>query len=109
MLVCVAFSLLIWGVSSQSVSILPPNLVGIEGNNLNVTCSLDGGSRPIFELTVNGVLIQNTGKLQGTAGTPTGTRFVYGPLNRRDLGLEFVCNDGGGITAAATLVVYCKS
>ena len=109
MLACVAFSLLIWGVSSQSASILPPNPVGIEGNDLNITCSLDVGPRPIFELSVNGTLIQDTGKLQGTAATPTGTRFVYGPLNRTESGFEFVCNEGGGITATGTLVVYCKS
>ena len=109
MLACVAFSLLIWGVSSQSACIVPPSPVGIEGNDLNITCSLDVGRRPIFELSVNGTLIQKTGKLQETEATPTGTRFVYGPLNRTESGFVFVCNDGGGNTATGTLVVYCKS
>ena len=84
-------------------------LVGIEGNDLNVTCSLEGGPKPIFDLRVNGTLIQDTGKRQGALATLTGTRFVYGPLNRTELGFEFVCDDGVGNSATAILEVYCKS
>ena len=74
-----------------------------------VTCSLEGRSNPIFELTVNGTLIQDTGKRQGAVAIPTGIRFVYGPLNRTESGFEFICNDGAGNSATAILEVYCKS
>ena len=106
---CAVFSFLIWGASSQTAVVIPSSLVGIEGNDLNVTCSLEGGPRASFDLAVNGTLIQDTGKLQGAVAILTGTRFVYGPLNRTELGFEFVCDDGAVNSATAILEVYCKS
>ena len=106
--VLVAFSLLIWGTSSQTAVVIPSSLVGIEGDNLNVTCSLEGGPRPIFDLVVGGTPVANTGKLRGAVATPTGTRFVYGPLERAESGLEFVCDDAAGNLETANLTVYCK-
>ena len=106
----VFFSLLIWGASSQTITVhvIPSSLVGVEGDNLNVTCSLEGGPRPIFGLLVGGTPIANTGKFQGAVETPTGTRFVYGPLERAESGLVFLCDDGTDNAATATLTVYCK-
>ena len=104
----IAFSLLILGASSQTAVVIPSSLVGVEGDNLNVTCSLEGGPRPIFDLVVGGTPIANTGKLQGAAVTPTGTRFVYGPLERAESGLVFLCDDAAGNQATASLEVICK-
>ena len=40
--------------------------------------------------------------------TPTGTRFVYGSLERSDSGKVLECDDSGGNRASATLVVHCE-
>ena len=108
--VLVTFSLLIGGTSSQIAILVSSSLVGVEGDNLNVTCSLEGGPRPIFELLVgpSRTPIANTGKRQGAVATPTGTRFVYGPLERAESGLVFLCDDGTDNAATTTLTVYCK-
>ena len=104
----VLLSLLIWRSSSQTAVVIPSSLVGVEGRNLNVTCSLENGTRPTFVLRVDGTSIQNTRKLQGAVATDGGTRFVYGPLFRNESGFTFVCDDQTGNTASATLDVYCK-
>ena len=104
----VAFFLLVWRASTQTVNVIPSSPNGIEGKNLDVTCSLENASRPDFELTVSGTPIQNTGKSRGGFATPTGTTFVYGPLSRTEVGLSFICDSGIGLTANASLDVYCK-
>ena len=104
----VAFFLLVWRASTQTANVIPSSLNGIEGENVNVTCSLEGASRPDFELRVGGTPIQNTGKSQGGFATPTGTTFVYGPLSRTEVGLTFLCDSLTGFTASASLNVYCK-
>ena len=105
----VAFFLLVWRASTQTANVIPSSLTGIEGENLNVTCSLEGGaSMPVFELRVGGTPIQNTGKSQNGFATSTGTTFVYGPLSRTEVGLSFVCDSRTGFTASASLDVYCK-
>ena len=108
MLRFVTFFLLVWRALSQTAIVIPSSLVGIEGENLNVTCSLEGGTRPDFELRVDGTPIQNTGKFQGGFVTPTGTTFVYGPLSRAEVGYSFVCDSLTGFTDSASLDVYCK-
>ena len=104
----VAFFLLVWRASTQTANVIPSSLNGIEGENLNVTCSLEGASRPVFELRVGGTPIQNTGKSQGGDITSTGTTFVYGPLSRTEVRLLFVCDSRTGFTASVSLDVYCK-
>ena len=104
----VAFFLLVWRASTQTANIIPSSLNGIEGENLDVTCSLEGASRPDFELRVGGTPIQDTGKSRGGLETSTGTTFVYGPLSRTEVGLSFVCDSQIGFTASASLDVYCK-
>ena len=47
-------------------------------------------------------------KFVSASVTPTGTRFVYGPLERSDSGKGFQCDDSGGNRASATLVVHCE-
>ena len=104
----VAFFLLVWRASAQTVNVTPSSLNGIEGENLSVTCSLEGAPMPVFELRVGGTPLQNTDKSQGGFVTSTGTTFVYGPLSRTEVGLSFVCDSGIGFTASASLDVYCK-
>ena len=88
----VAFFLLVWRASTQTASVIPSSLNCTEGENLDVTCSLEGAPRPDFELRVGGILIQNTGKSPGGFATSTGTTFVYGPLSMTEVGLSFVCD-----------------
>ena len=104
----VAFFLLVWRASTQTASVIPSSLNGTEGENLDVTCSLEGAPRPDFELRVGGTPIQNTGKSRGGFATSTGTTFVYGPLSRTEVGLSFVCDSQIGFTDSASLDVYCK-
>ena len=104
----VAFFLLVWRASTQTANVIPSSLNGIERDNLDVTCSLEGASRPDFELRVGGTPIQNTGKSRGGFPTSTGTTFVYGPLSRTEVGLSFLCDSQTGFTANASLDVYCK-
>ena len=107
MLVSVAFLLLISRVSAQTVDIAPSPLIGVEGSNLTVDCSLVGEGTTVFELTVDGTDVTTLAKFVGASVTPTGTRFVYGPLERSDSGKGFRCDDGGS-RATATLVVHCE-
>lgn len=104
----VAFFFLVWRASTQTANVIPSSLNGIEGESLNVTCSLEGAATPVFELRVGGTPIQNTQKSQGGFLTSTGTTFVYGPLSRTEVGLSFVCDSLTGFTASASLDVYCK-
>ena len=93
---------------AQTVNISPSPLTGSEGSNLTVDCSLVGGERSDFELTVNDSRIVTLAKFVGASVTPTGTRFVYGPLERSDSDKVFECDDSGGNRASATLVVHCE-
>ena len=94
--------------SAQTVSISPSPLTGTEGSNLTADCSYVGGGRTDFDLTVDDRRIVNLAKFVGASVTPTGTQFVYGPLERSDSGKVFKCDDSGGNRASATLVVHCK-
>ena len=94
---------------AQTVAISPSPLVGTGGSNLNVDCSLVGGGRKDFDLLVNGSNITMLFKFVGSSVTPTGTQFVYGPLERTESGTVFECDGGGGNRASATLMVNCKS
>ena len=104
----VLFLLLASRASAQTVAISPSPLTGTEGSNLAVDCGYVGGGRTDFELTVDDRRIVNLAKFVGASVTPTGTRFVYGPLERSDSGQVFECDDAGGIRASATLVVHCE-
>ena len=94
--------------SAQTVAISPSPLTGTEGSNLTVGCSYVGGGRTDFDLTVDDRRIVTLAKFVGASVTPTGTQFVYGPLERSDLGKVFKCDDSGGNRASATLVVHCE-
>ena len=102
------FILLTLRASAQTVAISPSPLTDTEGSNLTVDCSYVSGGRTDFELTVNDRRIVSLAKFVGVSVTPTGTRFVYGPLERSDSGQVFECDDAGGIRASATLVVHCE-
>ena len=104
----VAFFLLAPRASAQTVAIAPSPLTGTEGRNLTVDCSLVGGGRRDFELLVAGVRITTLAKFVGASVTPTGTQFVYGPLERSESGTIFECDDTGGNRASVTLMVNCK-
>ena len=75
---------------------------------MTVACSYVGGGRTDFELTVDDRRIVNLAKFVGASVTPTGTQFVYGPLERSDSGKVFECDDSGGNRGSATLVVHCE-
>ena len=105
---CVVFVFLASRTSAQTVAISPSPLTGTEGSNLTVDCSYVGGERTDFELTVDDRRIVNLAKFVGASVTPTGTQFVYGPLERSDSGKVFECDDSGGNRASATLVVHCE-
>ena len=107
-LASVAFLLLIPRVSAQTVAIAPSPLIGVEGSNLAVDCSLVGGGRTDFELTVDGTDVTTLAKFVRASVTPTGTRFVYGLLERSDSGKVFECDDSMGNRASATLAVHCE-
>ena len=102
------FVLLASRASAQTVTISPSPLTGTEGSNLTVDCSYVDGGRTDFELTVDDRRIVSLTKFVGVSVTPTGTRFVYGPLERLDSGKVFECDDSGGSRASATLVVHCE-
>ena len=108
MLVFVAFLSVVASASAQTVAISPSPLIGLEGSSLTVDCGLVGGGRTDFELLVNGSRITTLPKFAGASVTPTGTQFVYGPLNRSEAGIVFECDDSGGNRADETLVVNCK-
>ena len=105
---CVVFILLASRTSAQTVAISPSPLTGTEGSNLTVDCGYVGGGRTDFELTVNDSRILTLAKFVGASMTPTGTQFVYGPLERSDSGKVFECDDSTGNRASATLVVHCE-
>ena len=75
---------------------------------MTVACSYVGGGRTDFELTVDDSRIVNLAKFVGASVTPTGTQYVYGPLERSDSGKVFECDDSGGRRASEILVVHCK-
>ena len=108
MLEVVLFLLLASNTSAQTVNISPSPLTGTEDSNLTVDCSVVGGGRTDFELTVDDSRILTLAKFVGASVTPTGTRFVYGPLERSDSGKVFECDDSGSNRASATLVVHCE-
>ena len=108
MLVVVSLLILVASASAQTVTISPSPLTGTEGSNLAVDCSLVGGGRTDFELTVDDSRILTLAKFVGASVTPTGTRFVYGPLERSDSGKVFECDDSTSNRASATLVVHCE-
>ena len=108
MLVFVPILFLVSSACAQTVAITPSTLIGVEGSNLTVGCSLVGGGSTIFELSVNGSRITTLAKFIGASMTPTGTQFVYGPLERSESGIVFECDDGAANKASATLVVNCK-
>ena len=102
------FLLLASRTSAQTVTISPSPLTGTEGSNLTVDCSVVGGGRTDFELTVDDSRIVTLAKFVGASVTSTGTQFVYGPLERSDSGKVFECDDSGGNRASTALVVHCK-
>ena len=102
------FVLLASRTSAQTVTISPSPLTGTEGSNLTVDCGYVGGGRTDFELTVDDSRIVSLAKFVGASVTPTGTRFVYGPLERSDSGKVFECDDSTSNRASATLVVHCE-
>ena len=108
MLLFVSFLLLVSSASAQTVEIAPSPLIGIEGSNLTVDCSVVGGDRVDFELSVDGTRVTTLAKFVDASITPTGTQFVYGPLERREAGIVFECDDSGSNRASATLMVHCK-
>ena len=108
MLVSVAILLLVSRACAQTVTILPSPLTGTEGSNLAINCSLVGGGRANFELTVNGTDITTLGKFVDASMTDVGTQFVYGPLERSESGIVFECDDGSTNRASGTLVVNCE-
>ena len=65
-------------------------------------------ARTDFELTVDDRRIVNLAKFVGASVTPTGTQFVYGPLERSDSCEVFECDDSGGNRPSATSVVHCE-
>ena len=101
---CVVFLLLASRASAQTVAISPSPLTGTEGSN----CSVVGGGRTDFELTVDDSRIVTLAMFVGASVTTTGTQFVYGPLERSDSSKVFECDDSGGNRASATLVVHCE-
>ena len=108
MMLVVVPLLLVASASARTVTISPSPLTGTEGNNLTVDCSYVGGGRTNFELTVDDSRIVSLAKFVGASMTPTGTRFVYGPLERSDSDKVFECDDSIGNRASATLVVHCE-
>ena len=101
---CAVFLLLASRASAQTVAISPSPLTGTEGSN----CSVVGGGRTDFELTVDDSRIVTLAMFVGASVTTTGTQFVYGPLERSNSGKVFECDDSGGNRASATLVVHCE-
>ena len=89
-----------------SILIEPQPFAVIENNNLTIRCIAEAGESSINTLSVGGTLITSLPRFLSAMLINGGTSYSFGPLNRSDTGLVFLCRNEQ--QRSATLQVNCE-